>query len=334
MGRAEAAAGYVAVPMSALTNALRYLAYPALTGGAALFCYAALGWGWAPWTIGAAVVIVASVLVELLEHVIPYSQAWVLPRRLSSPELRTDLWHYAVSNRFVDIGGLAALAACIPLGAKLSGWAGVSVWPHTWPLLAQAALALVAFDLVWYWNHRLEHSRPLFWRVHSVHHSAPRMYWWNLSRNHPLDNFLSTFFAIGLLATLGAGEASLAMMAAFSGAHGLLQHANIDLRTGWLDTLFTTARVHRWHHSPRLDDSQANYGPTLTLWDFVFGTRRFDPNAVPPEDCGPGPMPIPYPTDFYGQLRAPFITALWSYSQPDPTNTSRPVAPAITSASE
>jgi sterol desaturase/sphingolipid hydroxylase (fatty acid hydroxylase superfamily) len=298
--------------MSPLLAALRVLTYPVLTGGAVLFAWFATRAGWAPWVVGAVVVTVTSVVAEVLEHVIPYRRAWALPRRRNVAEFRTDLWHFAVSNRFVDIGTFAALASFGPLGAAAARWTGGGIWPTSWPLLAQAVLGLVIFELPWYWAHRLEHTRPLLWRLHSVHHSAPRMYWWNLSRNHPLDNLGSTFAAVAVLAFVGIPEQAFALVAAFSGAHGMLQHANIDLRTGFLDWVFTTPRVHRWHHSTNLEESMANYGPTLTLWDWVFGTRHFDAAAVPPEVVGLAPMPHPFPADYAGQLRAPFARALWS----------------------
>jgi sterol desaturase/sphingolipid hydroxylase (fatty acid hydroxylase superfamily) len=100
-------------------------------------------------------------------------------------------------------------------------------------------------------------------------------------------------------------------MAAFTGAHAILQHSNIDLKTGPLDVILATARVHRWHHSPKREEADANYGPTLTLWDWVFGTRRFAPERVPPEDVGLGDGAEKFPTSFVGQLRAPFDGKLW-----------------------
>lgn len=290
-----------------LRRALSYVAYPLTTGSAVAFSVWAIGRGWPAWLIGAAVVTGASVLVELLERVIPYSSAWSRARG----DRGTDFWHLAISNRAFDLGAFAAISAFTPMGGWLSGWLGLSLWPHGWPVAAQAIVALVLVELPWYWIHRLAHTSPLLWRIHSVHHSGERMYWWNLARNHPLDNLLSAVASVAPLALLGVGEAPLALMAAFSGAHAMLQHANVDQRTGPLDLVCTTARVHRWHHSPRLDESRANYCPTVTLWDWVFGTRRFDPDAAPPEDVGLGPASEGYPSGFAAQLRAPFDAKLW-----------------------
>lgn len=290
-----------------MRRVLSWIAYPATTGGAVAFGLWALARAWPAWAVGVVVVVATAIVVELLERAIPYSAAWSVPRG----DRRTDLWHFAISNRAFDIGTFVAIAAFAPIGAWTARRLGAALWPHQWPLVAQATLALVLVELPWYWIHRLEHAwRPL-WRVHAVHHSAERIYWWNLARNHPIDNLVSALASMAPLAFLGVGEAPLALVAAFTGAHAMLQHSNADLRTGPLDVLFATARVHRWHHSRRLDESMANYGPTLTLWDWVFGTRRFSSREAPPEDVGLAPMPLPFPATFTDQLRAPFDAALW-----------------------
>jgi sterol desaturase/sphingolipid hydroxylase (fatty acid hydroxylase superfamily) len=290
---------------------LAWTAYPIVTGGAVAFAVSALARGWPVWAIGGVVVALSGAAVELFERVIPYRTAWSRPRG----DFATDLWHFFVSNRAFDLGTVGAIAVAAPVGAWLSSRVGAPFWPHRWPLFAQAALALALVELPWYWVHRLEHRWTPLWRVHAVHHSAARLYWWNVSRNHPLDNLVSAAASMVPIALLGVGEAPLALVAAFSGANAMLQHANVDARTGPLDLLFTTGRVHRWHHSQDLGESNANYGPTLTLWDWVFGTRQFDAQAVPPEDVGPGGGLASFPPGFLGQLRAPFDARLWGGSR-------------------
>ena len=55
------------------------------------------------------------------------------------------------------------------------------------------------------------------------------------------------------------------------------------------DLVLNTARVHRWHHSPRAHESFANFSPTLTLWDWPAGTARLAV-TVP---FRPGDPPLP-----------------------------------------
>ncbi|WP_170229387.1 sterol desaturase family protein [Polyangium fumosum] len=285
-----------------LRRSLSYLAYPAMTGGAIAFGLWAITRHWPAWAVGVVVVVVAAVLVTLLEWIIPYSRVWAKPHG----DRRTDFCHLVFSNRAFDVGTLVAVGVFAPLGEALSSRLGTRLWPHGWPLPLQALLAVVVFELPWYWIHRLEHIWAPLWRVHAVHHSSRRIYWWNFARTHPLDNLISAVAAFTPLSLLGVGDEPLALMAAFSGAHGMLQHSNIDLRTGFLDLFFSTARVHRWHHSPRRHEADANYSPRVMLWDHVFGSYRFRPDVAPPEDVGLGEDAAGFPESYVGQLLVPF----------------------------
>jgi sterol desaturase/sphingolipid hydroxylase (fatty acid hydroxylase superfamily) len=43
--------------------------------------------------------------------------------------------------------------------------------PRTWPAWTPFVIGLVLVDLWMYWWHRINHSVPLLWRFHAVHHS-------------------------------------------------------------------------------------------------------------------------------------------------------------------
>jgi sterol desaturase/sphingolipid hydroxylase (fatty acid hydroxylase superfamily) len=65
-------------------------------------------------------------------------------------------------------------------------------------------------------------------------------------------------------------------------------------------------------------ESMANYGPTLTLWDYVFGSRRFPAHRAPPLDVGLGAAATytDYPQGYLGQLRVPFDKRRWQTAAP------------------
>ncbi len=145
-------------------------AYPSMTGGSVAFCAAALAHGWPVWLIAIVVFGASMPLVVLLERLIPYSA------RLAEPvgDERTDVWHFFVSNRGFDVGTFIAVVSLAPLGVWVSARFGLCLWPASWPVLAQAALALALYELPWYAIHRLEHTSPLWFRLHAAHHSARR----------------------------------------------------------------------------------------------------------------------------------------------------------------
>ena len=74
---------------------------------------------------------------------------------------------------------------------KLRQVAGLDIWPHHWPLLAQVFLLWVSSEFIWYWMHRAEHRWSIIWKVsgHGAHHSFKKLNALNFGLNHPLEYF-------------------------------------------------------------------------------------------------------------------------------------------------
>jgi sterol desaturase/sphingolipid hydroxylase (fatty acid hydroxylase superfamily) len=221
------------------------------------------------------------------------------------PHERTDVLHFAFTERFYDLGALLALGLFLPLGDRLADL-GLALWPRRAPLPLQVALAIAVTDLSLYAMHRLSHRVPWLWRLHANHHAAPRLHWLSVWRSHPLDNVVRALANVAPLALLGAPAPALA-----PGTSVILTHCNADLRTGWLDLLFTTPTVHRWHHARDLEHGDANFGVVLQAWDHLFGTRRVPTDRPAPAEVGWAGQPAAWPTGFRGQLVAPFRDELW-----------------------
>ena len=156
-----------------------------------------------------------------------------------------------------------------------------------------------------YWAHRFGHEWPILWRFHAVHHSAPRLYFLNAVRFHPVDLAISNFAPFVPLVALGAGEEVLALFALVSAVHGLFQHANVPLRLGPLNWFFSMAELHRWHHSKRLEEANTNYGANLILWDIVFRSRFLPSDREPPTEIGIETLPN-FPGGYWAHLASPF----------------------------
>jgi sterol desaturase/sphingolipid hydroxylase (fatty acid hydroxylase superfamily) len=279
--------------------------FPLVLGGIVLATAYALERGQDVLLISAAAAFAATALVFLGERALPYEPTWSHSRG----DLLADACHLAFTNAAV---GLLALGVATLLGrVSLPRLAGITPWPASWPLLAQLALSWPLTELGGYWFHRLCHGWAPLWRFHSVHHSAPRLYWLNISRFHPLDGALAAVASTAPLVLLGADERLLVLAAVLGRTFGLLQHGNVDVRLGPLNYVFSMAEVHRWHHSRGAEEANANYGNMLLLWDVLFGSRFFPTDRRPPVDVGIE-APAAYPSDYLGQLAAPFRRALWS----------------------
>jgi sterol desaturase/sphingolipid hydroxylase (fatty acid hydroxylase superfamily) len=247
-------------------------------------------------------IVTAYLLVLTLERVLPLHAEW----QHSRGDLRVDVGHFLVSG-LLTLGLLrpTVVAGSIVVAGWLSSAVGTGLWPGGLDLVSQLVLALIVGEFFMYWAHRLGHEWEWLWRFHSIHHSAPRLYFLNAVRFHPDDIAISTFAPMIPLIILGAGEPVLALFALVSAVHGIFQHANLPIHCGPLNWFFSMAELHRWHHSRQLDEANTNYGQNLIVWDVVFGTRFLPSDREPPIDIGISDMPG-FPMGYVAQLLVPF----------------------------
>jgi len=283
-----------------LTRITSVSIFPLVLGGAVAWAVLGLRAGMDPIAATAGPTVGAALLVLVAERFTPLFRSW----QRSHGDVHVDLAHLVSVSLTTGLVQVGVLAAAIPLSARLAGAFGAELWPTRWPWLAQLVLALVVAELPKYWMHRLEHTTELLWRIHATHHSAPRLYFLNAARFHPLDIGLDTVVGLTPLVLLGAGPEILALFNLVSAVHGYFQHANLELRLGPLNYFFSMAELHRWHHSKRLEEANHNYGQNLIVWDLVFGSF-FWPGREPPEDIGLADLPR-FPMGFWAQLASPF----------------------------
>lgn len=248
-----------------------------------------------PWLFG------CYLLLAVGERIFPLHRSWLR----AHDDVATDIGLFATNSVVNGVTGPLLLAAGAAAAGALSRGLGSELWPSGAPIGLQLALGLVVAEAVEYSAHRAMHEVPWLWRLHATHHSAARLYWFNSVRFHPIDLFIVGGLKLVPLAMLGAGEAVLALVTLFSGVHGAYQHANIPVKLGPLNWVFSMAELHRWHHSPVPAESNHNYGGNLILWDVVFGTRFLPADREPPEAIGIEALPG-FPTGFRAQLLAPF----------------------------
>jgi sterol desaturase/sphingolipid hydroxylase (fatty acid hydroxylase superfamily) len=241
-------------------------------------------------------------LIAVLERAFPYRREW----NRSHGDVLTDVCHLLFTGQAAQ-GLVFALASgpLIALSGVVAASFGAPLWPSSAPLLVQLALALLLGELGHYAFHRLSHENPWVWRLHAAHHSAPRLYWLNATRFHVLDLFLLISFESLPLALLGAGADVLGPYLVFRAVYGQVQHCNVDMRTPrWLDWLWSSPGVHRWHHSTVSREGNHNYGAVLNVWDHVFRSY-LRPDAPFAGPVGIGQLPR-FPASYLGQQLAPF----------------------------
>ena len=288
-------------PAEIAARIFSWTAFPGVMAGAVWIAIRLLDRGVEPSFAFLQPMLAAYAFVIVCERIFPHRQDWLRPRK----DMRVDAAFALTDAAWIELLRPAIYAGGIAVGGWLSVRLGSPLWPQGWNPVSQLALALVVAELPKYWLHRLEHEQDWLRRFHATHHSVPRLYFLNASRFHPVDIGLDTILGVGTLVLLGCGEAVIALFLLVGAVHGVFQHANLSLRLGPLNWIFSMAELHRWHHSRRLEEANTNYGQNLIVWDVVFGTRYLPADREPPVDVGLADMPD-FPQTFVAQLASPF----------------------------
>ncbi len=274
--------------------------------------------GYSALVASVAIVIPGAILVGLLERALPFRQSWRAPKEV----LFIDLVHSLVSaNAVLPLLRATVLAFLAAASVWLVERFGGSAWPATWPVPLQVGLAVLVADLGAYAGHRFMHSTRFGWRLHAVHHTPQRLDFLAAGRAHPFNAMLTISLEHGSLILLGASPTTLILFTVYKGLNGLMQHSNVDFRTGVLGYVFATQDAHRWHHSHELDESNRNFGNTTLVWDHVFGSFAVPKDRVAPAILGTTDAVIP--ENYFVHLTVPFTLQRYELATP-PTQASEP----------
>jgi ornithine lipid hydroxylase len=242
-------------------------------------------------------------VIALFERLMPYERSWLEP----DGETFNNVAHTTVTKGLTQIA--AAITTSFPLLfatiAQPALHPSYSLWPSEAPMFVQAVLGLVIAEFGLYFAHRLSHERLTLWRFHALHHSVERLWVLNTGRFHFVESLFKMLLGQLPLYLLGAPLPVFLWLGAVSVFIGLLTHCNIDMRTGLLDRIFTTPRIHRWHHSRDLREGNTNYCENIVIWDQVFGTY-LNPPRPSSTDIG---ISGTIDKSFLGQIVQPFSKA-------------------------
>lgn len=263
-----------------LTHAFEWLFFPvlAITSLGSMSYFLMLG----QHVEQASFIISLSVLVitMVFERIHPLVPDWNRNRGDIQPDIASiAIVAVGVESVLKMVGPLIALYVFLALDLP----ATYSVLPEDMPLWAETILALCIIEFAKYWFHRMGHESNFWWPLHSVHHSVKRMHLLNGFRIHPLYHLCT--FVLGVMPCyfLGVSEEALILNSILLALGGSIQHCNIKLRYGWLNYIFNTNELHRWHHSKKLEEGNRNYGAVLIIYDVLFGTHYYRPVGGPEE---------------------------------------------------
>lgn len=252
--------------------------------------------------------IALSVFVYALELLFPW-------RKKQSP-VREDFWldiFYMFFNFFLfGLVGYAALSdvAVRAFNDFLAGAFGihnlVAIHVAALPHWVQLLILFLVRDFIQWNTHRILHRVPWLWEVHKVHHSVRQMGFAAHMRYHFVETLVYRSMEYIPLAMIGFGIQDFILVHLFTILIGHLNHANIYLPLGPLKYVLNTPQMHIWHHAKELPEGNygINYGITLSLWDYLFGTVWMPGSG---RDIKLGFEEVDrYPHGFFDQLIKPF----------------------------
>lgn len=226
--------------------------------------------------------IVISLLVWGLEMIFP----WRKNQRI----FRKDFWldgFYMFFNFFIfslAVAGFYALIGALneDLGITMKTLAilDMSAWPMWVPLI----VFFIVLDFVQWVTHVALHRFEWMWRFHQVHHSVEEMGFAAHLRYHWMENILyKPLKTLGVM-VIGGFEPEQAYIVHFAAITiGHLNHANVHITWGPLKYIFNNPVMHLWHHVYDLPEGRRygiNFGISLSLWDYLFGTA-----SIPKDDA-------------------------------------------------
>lgn len=247
---------------------------------------------YAYWLFG---ISVASVIAERL-------WPWRKQQPLLRPGIFSDLLYIVFNSEYLGIVLAVATAKLLAIYnpdamVTLSIMRGKPIW-------LQFLILLPLFDFLQWCVHNALHRIPLLWRLHKVHHSVVDMDWIGDWRFHWGEIVVYRVALYVPSAVFGFDPQVLFFNGILNTIVGHYAHANVRLSIGPLKYILNSPQMHIWHHThPDAGPVDKNFGITLSVWDWIFGTAYMPDHA--PERLGFAGIEK-YPKNILGQWLAPF----------------------------
>ena len=146
---------------------------------------------------------------------------------------------------------------------------GLSVW-------LQLIIFFIATDFIQWFTHVMLHRFNFLWRFHKVHHSVEQMGFAAHLRFHWMENIFYTPMKFIVVMLLGGFTPEMAYIVFYASiAIGHLNHANLGWDYGPFKYILNNPKMHIWHHAKELPADHrkgANFGISLSIWDYLFRT--------------------------------------------------------------
>jgi sterol desaturase/sphingolipid hydroxylase (fatty acid hydroxylase superfamily) len=183
----------------------------------------------------------------------------------------------------------------------------VAIQVSQFPAVIQLLIMFVIADFIQWLVHIQLHKNPYLWEFHKIHHSVKEMSFAAQFRFHFMETVIYKTAQYVPLAMIGFGIQEFFIVHMLGVLVGHLNHANLGWSYGVFGKIINNPKMHIWHHSKELPESHPygmNFGLTLSLWDYLFGTAYVPKDG---KNINLGFEGVDeYQTNFWSQLKRPF----------------------------
>ncbi|MBI29669.1 MAG: sterol desaturase [Pelagibacteraceae bacterium] len=159
--------------------------------------------------------------------------------------------------------------------------------PVNYVILLFTVFQFVLDDFSKFIIHRWMHKWPILWPLHKVHHSASVLTPMTVFRTHPIEGIIfslrssftqaisisSFIFLFGSSVDLYTILGVNIFVFLFNIFGSNLRHSHIGIRYWrWLEHILISPAQHQLHHSIAVKHYDKNFGSTLAIWDWIFGS--------------------------------------------------------------
>ena len=176
----------------------------------------------------------------------------------------------------LTLGSLAYLSA---EWAAKNGYGLLNLWQL--PDLVKIMATLLSLDFAIYAQHIAMHKSPLLWRLHKVHHTDLEFDASTALRFHPLEILLSMLYKAVCIVFIGGNPTAVLAFEIILNGAATFNHSNVNIPADLdkkLRWLLITPDMHRIHHSSKPQETDSNYGFSVSWWDRLCKTYTEQPH--------------------------------------------------------
>ena len=141
-------------------------------------------------------------------------------------------------------------------------------------------LAMVLYDLCYYWLHRLGHERSILWAAHVAHHQSEDYNLTTALRQTSTGFLLGWIFYLPMF-LIGIPAEVVVTVGSINLIYQFWVHTQHIPKLGWYEWIFVTPSNHRVHHAQNDIYMDRNYGGLFIIWDRLFGTFQEELDEEP-----------------------------------------------------